>query len=234
MKSLKKILAITLCAVMLVGASVMGTLAYLSDNDKVENTFTVGHIDIELDEADTNEDGLLLDKDGNITRELEKSPRVKENLYKIVPGCNYHKDPTVHVAKGSEPFILYVSVDNNMDPVISSEDLEGQILEYGWKRLADEAGDPINDAGGNPLYWREVDENTEEVQHFPVFTGIHASMDADAADLAEVDGENIVVNAYAVQKAGWQIPVDPDYPIVRPSSNAAYIWSQSFGAAEFD
>ena len=51
MKTKSKALLLTLCAVLLVAASVMGTMAYLTSTDKVENTFTVGNVKITLDEA---------------------------------------------------------------------------------------------------------------------------------------------------------------------------------------
>lgn len=57
MKTKSKALLLTLCAVLLVAASVMGTMAYLTSTDKVENTFTVGNVKITLDEAKVNTDG---------------------------------------------------------------------------------------------------------------------------------------------------------------------------------
>lgn len=59
MKTKSKALLLTLCAVLLVAASVMGTMAYLTSTDKVENTFTVGNVKITLDEAKVNTDGTL-------------------------------------------------------------------------------------------------------------------------------------------------------------------------------
>ena len=51
MKTKRKALLLTFCAVLLVVASVLGTIAYLTANDKVTNTFTVGQVAINLDEA---------------------------------------------------------------------------------------------------------------------------------------------------------------------------------------
>ena len=52
MKTARKVLMIALCAVLLVSISVMGTMAYLTSQDTVTNTFTVGKVAINLDEAD--------------------------------------------------------------------------------------------------------------------------------------------------------------------------------------
>ena len=40
MKKTSKALLLGLCAVLLVAASILGTMAYLTDNAKVENSFT--------------------------------------------------------------------------------------------------------------------------------------------------------------------------------------------------
>ena len=90
---MKKMKTVLLCIsmVILVFASVMGTLAYLSDTDGVVNTFTVGKVVITLDEADVDENGVVVGND-----------RVKANEYHLIPGGTYVKDPTLTVKKGSE------------------------------------------------------------------------------------------------------------------------------------
>lgn len=45
MKTKSKALLLTLCAVLLVAASVLGTMAYLTSTDTVTNTFTIGQFD---------------------------------------------------------------------------------------------------------------------------------------------------------------------------------------------
>ena len=85
-------------------AAVGGTIAWLTDETgTVTNTFTVGNIDIELEETGT-------DKDGN-------------KSYKMVPGTELEKDPTVTVKAGSEAAYVFVKVvkSANYDSYISSE-----------------------------------------------------------------------------------------------------------------
>lgn len=86
---------LTLCsALLLVSLSVGMTLAYLTDTTEVvKNTFTVGNVKITLDEVKVDEYGVPA-KDAN---------RVQANTYKLMPGHEYTKDPTVHVQEGSEP-----------------------------------------------------------------------------------------------------------------------------------
>ena len=70
-----------------------GTVAYMTDRDQVTNTFTVGNISITVDESNVDGDA---DADGNIPE------RDKENKYKLIPGAEYVKDPTVTVEANSE------------------------------------------------------------------------------------------------------------------------------------
>lgn len=89
MRSKKKALLIVACALMLALASVMGTLAWLTDKtDTVTNTFTVGKVDIELAEGE------------NIANNL-----------KMVPGFTITKDPKVTVKSGSEACYVFVKIE---------------------------------------------------------------------------------------------------------------------------
>lgn len=105
MKTKSKALLLTLCAVLLVAASVLGTMAYLTSTDTVTNTFTVGKVEIKLDETDvTNPTG----------------PRVTANSYKLMPGTTYTKDPTVTVLNGSEASYVRMKVTfNNAKEIIA-------------------------------------------------------------------------------------------------------------------
>ena len=105
MKTKSKALLLTLCAVLLVAASVLGTMAYLTSTAKVENTFTIGKVEIKLDETDvTNPTG----------------PRVTANSYKLMPGTTYTKDPTVTVKAGSEESYVRMKVTfNNAAEIIA-------------------------------------------------------------------------------------------------------------------
>ena len=81
MKTKSKALLLALCAVLLVAASVLGTLAYLTSQDKVTNTFSVGSVVITMDEFDYDKDSNTED---NIT--VDEETRDKANSYKLLPG----------------------------------------------------------------------------------------------------------------------------------------------------
>ena len=94
---LRKALLLICSAMLLVSITIGATVAYLtSTTEAVKNTFTVGQVDITLDEADTNIDGEPLDKDGKVV-EVANAVRVEENEYKLMPGHTYVKDPTIHL-----------------------------------------------------------------------------------------------------------------------------------------
>ena len=104
MKRKTKVLGMVTAAVLLVTATIFGTMAYLTSTDEVTNTFTVGSVAIKLDEAEANADGTL----------VEGADRVKANSYKLMPGHEYDKDPVVHFADNSEAAWLFVEVTNGI------------------------------------------------------------------------------------------------------------------------
>ena len=103
MKNAKKIVALLLCAVLLIGASVAGTVAYLTDTKAVENTFTVGKVKIKLDEATVDTESGKAVTPASRTEEGNKRIR-------MIPGRTIDKDPTVTVLKDSEDCYVRVKV----------------------------------------------------------------------------------------------------------------------------
>lgn len=96
----KQIIALVVVVALLMAGSVLVTMAYLTSQDTVTNTFTVGKVKITLDETDVDEYGVA----------IENAERVKTNEYKLIPGHTYVKDPTVHVEAGSEESYLRMMV----------------------------------------------------------------------------------------------------------------------------
>ena len=99
-RKLRKWLLMTSAALLVAALSVGVTLAYLTDTDSVVNTFTVGSVQIELNETD-------VDNDNN----------TKENAYHLLPGQTYTKDPTVTIKADSEPSYvrMFVTVQDCED-----------------------------------------------------------------------------------------------------------------------
>lgn len=125
-KTKTKALLMSLCAVLLVAASVLGTMAYLTDSKDVKNTFTVGNVAIKLDEAKVDDMGnLVKNQDGTL------ADRVTQNAYKLLPGHTYVKDPTVTVlAPSVESYVRMKVTFNNADKIIAlctDPEFEGEV-----------------------------------------------------------------------------------------------------------
>lgn len=106
-----KPMLIAMAVVLLLGCVTGGTLAWLTaTTDKVENTFTVGNIDIDLEETTT--------------------------AYKMIPGCTIDKDPVVTVNANSEKCYLFVKVTENIG--ITAYDFDDYIsyaIDTGWTEV---------------------------------------------------------------------------------------------------
>lgn len=184
MKKKTKALMLVLCAVLLVTASVLGTMAYLTSTDKVVNTFTVGKVAITLDEAKVDPDGTP----------VAGAARVKENAYHLLPGHTYTKDPTVHVQANSEDSFIFVKVENGIARYEAGTTIAAQIAANGWTPLE----------GVENVYYKAYTKSAE-ITDLPVFGHFTIADRANAADSwnnfsAET---NVTVTAYAVQQDGF-------------------------------
>lgn len=193
MKKTRKILLMAACAVLLVCISVGATVAYLTSEDTVTNTFTVGKVAITLDEAKTNDNG-----DGTV---VEGATRVETNKYKLMPGHEYIKDPTVHVTAGSEDCYIFVKVENGISA------FEAATVQGGYKSITDQiiAKGWIALTGVTGVYYKEYTQSTN-LTDLVVFEKFKVSDTANAvhgwASVSE-DTTKVTVTAYAIQKDGF-------------------------------
>lgn len=98
MKINRKVILAVISSVAVISAAAVGTMAYFTDHDAVVNVFTVGQVEIELDEKDT---------DGSRT-DVTTEGRDKANTYHLVPGATLLKDPTIHISDNSADCWLFV------------------------------------------------------------------------------------------------------------------------------
>lgn len=106
----KRTVALVLAIVLVFAVAVGGTVAYLTSTANVKNTFTVGSVNIKLDEAKVTPDG----------KAVTPAERVTANDYKLMPGHTYTKDPTVTVLNGSEESYVRMKVTfNNAAAIIA-------------------------------------------------------------------------------------------------------------------
>jgi len=210
MKKNKKLLALVCCMALLVG-TVGATLAWLTANSgPITNTFTVGDIEITLDEVQVSDDGY-----GTVVKNEKNEPiRIpvgedNGNSYKLIPGSTYVKDPKVTVLAGSEACYVFIKVkkSENYDDFLISE-----VDTSKWTALGNEYPD---------VYYLEQSSlvGADNGKEYYVFAGnneypngyVTVNNNVTKADLTELSEEtypNIVFTAYAVQQANMTSAVD--------------------------
>lgn len=201
MKKTKAIL-MALCAVLLVAASVMGTLAYLTSTDTVTNTFTVGKVAITLDEAKVNADGTP----------AANADRVQENEYKLMPGHTYTKDPIVHVTAGSEDCWLFVKVENGIAAIEADTTIAAQLTANGWT--------PVT--GTTNVYGRAATNKAGD--NVPVFATFTIS--------GTVSNEQLAGTPEATTPEGETIPAVPGYGDAKVIVTAYAVQADGFTSAD--
>ena len=217
MRTKTKALALALCAVLLVVSTVFVTMAFLTDRDSVQNTFTFGQVGISLDEAEVYASGKV--KNGENRKSTDG--RVQGNEYHLIPGHNYVKDPTIHVDDGSENCLLFVKLENGLKPIVAGKDIfsaadpadtvytiEAQMMKNGWTLI---------DSANNIWAYNKVVAENEHIEVFDEFT---LTDNADVSNYATdkdaqgnvKGGKTIKVTAYAIQADGFveDTTVSPD------------------------
>ena len=156
----KKVLAIVLCVAIVACGAIAGTLAYLNvKTDTVKNTFTAGNVKIDLAETTGTE-------------------------YKMIPGYEITKDPTVTVEKGSEKCYLFVKLDESSDFATYLE----YTVDSSWTKLDGETN----------VYYQVVESNTTADQTFAVLSGNKVTVKGDV-NFTGSEAPTLSVTAYASQ-----------------------------------
>lgn len=219
---MKKKLMTALALILVVAMSVAGTYAYLTSTKTVTNTFTVGSVGITLDEAKVDVNG---------TKDESATARVTENTYKLMPGHEYLKDPTVHVTAGSEACYVFIEVKNDIKNIvfegyetyideqtgeeekefiagietqITTGDKENKYKGNGWTPLTYVKDGKTVSVDG--VYYKEVKNvDKDKGTDLNVFGYFKIKGDGLTNDqLAAYNNETITVNAYAIQLDGFE------------------------------
>ena len=175
MKKMKKVLLLVLCAALLVGATIAGTVAYLTSTASVENTFTAGNVAITMVESEVDEYGQ------------NPSGTTNANQYKLIPGHTYTKDPTITVSAGSEDCYIFVEIVNGL-----GANAEIAMDKENWTLVEGEL------TGTSVWMCKAIKSAGNSVTPFSTFKLVS---NADPSKLATTETNNtaIVVTAYAIQ-----------------------------------
>ena len=205
MKTRSKALLLMLCAVSLVTASVLGTMAYLTSTAEVKNTFAVGSVSITMDEEDVDNDS---DTSDNVT--VDGVVRDKANSYKLMPGHTYTKDPIIHVGSGSEDCYLFVKVVDEISEIEADTTVAAQMANMGWVKVD----------GTENVYVYTIDKQNPAAvtasADVTVFESFTVRGDGTGSVLEGYKDKTITVTAYAVQKDGFE------------TKTASQIWDTAF------
>lgn len=208
MKKPIMILTLVLSAILLVVASVLGTMAFLASSTAVSNTFTYGNVGIEMFESEITEDGE--DADGPDKRTSDG------NSYKLIPNKTYVKDPAITVKAGSVESYLFVKVKNGIKTIEADNDntMAEQMVRYGWQAVkANDAGEVLYLYVGRgnadatvktgAVTAQPVGSDSQEL--YEIFDEFTISEDAKVEDFA---GAKVTLTAFAIQTESFEDPKD--------------------------
>ena len=198
---MKKKLMTVLALVLVIAMSVAGTYAYLTSADEVVNTFTVGDVQIKLDEAKVDANGVA----------VTPAERVKANSYKLLPGHTYNKDPMVTVLAGSESSYVKMTVTFSnaaeLDAIFEPNGANLLSIFNGYDSTNWIYKGNTKNADNTRTYefWYKeaVAAPTADVALDALFDSITVPGGINNDQLATIKGMTITVNAYAIQADGF-------------------------------
>lgn len=204
-----KHLILTLVAVFLVTATILGTVAYLTSTKKVTNTFTVGDVELDIDEAVVTPDGKPT---GGRTTE--------GNDYHLIPGMSYTKDPTASVKAGSEACYVRMVVTftdyaelNALRTEFDVKDFFQGINLNNWFTDGKVTVDSATGTGTVVFYYtgKHADSVTtivpatdKDLELEPLFTSFKVPGTLNNKELAVFQDMKVSVEAQAIQAAGFE------------------------------
>lgn len=196
---------LVLSAVLLVAASVLGTLAFLASSSAVSNTFTYGDVGIVMLESKVDEDGK--DADGPEARTVDN------NSYKLVPKKTYVKDPAITVKADSVPSYIFVKVKNGISTIEKDDGntMKDQMIAHGWQIVkANTSGEELYLYVGAGNATANIPADVTLVT--PEFVGSSVAVDLpifdqftvkDEAPVADYAGAKVTLTAFAIQREGF-------------------------------
>lgn len=182
----KKVTAIALAVCILAVAVIGATMAYFTDTDSKTNTFTFGKVDIDLTEDSTDANGAVkgvISTGGGIT------------YPGVLPGLVYSKVPTVTVKNDS--LDAWVIITATVPTV------------YNWDGLFNDSIDTANFTkdkkivGENTVYYFYANAAVTAGNSVTPFTEVKINPALTQNDVKNLPTFNVVVNAYGIQKDGF-------------------------------
>ena len=182
----KKVTAIALAVCILAVAVIGATMAYFTDTDSKTNTFTFGGVDIELTEKSEKDEQNKIhagtEKDGGFTYDT------------VLPGLVYSKVPTVTVKDDSLP--AYVAITATVPTIYNWGGLFNNKIDsaFDWEKKT---------VGANTVYYFYAKNPVQPGDSVTPFTEVKINPALTQNDVKNLPTFNVVVNAYGIQKDGF-------------------------------
>ena len=226
-KKLFKAALLSVAAITLVVATVFVTVAYITSKASISNTFTVGNVSLELYESKVNDDGQKLADNPNVNGSKKDAIG---NIYHLVPGKTYDKDPTVYINSTSsqDEAYLFVYVQNGIKDIelghynhgsnVPQDEIqaigakitiEEQMKANGWVKLEDGTKGTVYYYATNtgtseaPVYTMKAVGGDTGINQVDIFSQFH--IDGHAVVNAYKDAQ-INILAFAIQTTGFDTP----------------------------
>lgn len=194
------------CISLIAIASTIITFALLTfETDTLVNTFTVGQVSLKLDETDVDETGTP----------IPNANRVTGNEYKLIPGKEYVKDPTMTVLSGSEAsyvrILVTITKAKEIKEVFGSDFLPEKYVT-GWDKTK-WINTNIKENDDNSITYEfryhkvvtgYVDGKKQEVVLEPLFNKFTAPESLTSEDLKKIEGFEIKVVGHGIQATGFK------------------------------
>lgn len=181
----KKVTAIALAVCILAVAVIGATMAYFTDTDSKTNTFTFGGVDIELTEKSEKDEQNKIhagtEKDGGFTYDT------------VLPGLVYSKVPEVTVVEGPAWVVVTVTVPTIYD---HPDFFNGTANETDFAMVKKVVGE-------NTVYYFYANAAVIAENSVTPFTEVKINPALTQDDVKNLPTFNVVVNAYGIQKDGF-------------------------------
>lgn len=208
MKRIKTV-AIVLCVMALATMSILGAVAYLQDSTAVKNTFTVGKVDIRLDEAIVDNGGVPV---GDMDQDGVQDRTETGNTYHLIPGKSYTKDPTMTIEEGSEESYVRLLVTVNCYEELTAifggpfslEELVEGLDEQIWACVGVALDTDANTATYEYRYYKTVSAQEEELKLQPLFTKLNVPGTITGEELTTIANLEMDVEGHAIQTTGFE------------------------------
>ena len=251
----KKSLIMLVCALIILTSVAFGTIAYLTDRASVTNRFTIGNVDIAVDETEVDENGdpVPNPEQDPANPDDDYKRTEEENEYPLIPGSEYVKDPSLTVKAGSkEAYVrMMVTISNASQIDAIFAELQAQYPDKYANGF--EPADYVT--GWDSTKWNCVKVTKDETENvytleLRYFEAVEAAADDDMVlpalfetiklpgeltneHLMQLEGFAIDVNGHAIQTTGFNT-ADEAWAAFDAQMTVTNSGSESEGGAEAD